>query len=117
RDQGKYLLSFIGYAPQENPEVVVFVVVDEPDVERQDNSAYVLGLSQKIMSQIFPYLNITTTENSNAAQDAADTASQGTDYEAFDYEYEDTYTNQDGSYMDDNYKPDLADWAEGQQTE
>ncbi len=32
RGNGKYLVSFIGYAPQENPEVVVYVVVDEPNV-------------------------------------------------------------------------------------
>ncbi|HAX53529.1 MAG TPA: peptidoglycan glycosyltransferase [Lachnospiraceae bacterium] len=120
RNQGKYLLSFIGYAPQENPEVVVYVVIDEPNVERQDNSAYVLGLSQKIMSQVFPYLNITTTESGDTAPentDPADTASQGTDYEAFDSEYEDTYTNQAGSYVDENYTPDLDDWAAGQPSE
>ena len=29
RENGKYLVSFIGYAPQENPEVVVYVVIDE----------------------------------------------------------------------------------------
>ena len=38
RDQGKYLLSFIGYAPQENPEVVVYVVIDEPNVPDQSTS-------------------------------------------------------------------------------
>lgn len=117
RNQGKYLLSFIGYAPQENPEVVVYVVIDEPNVESQDSSAYVLELSQKIMAQAFPYLNVTTMESGDAAgegTDTADTVSQGTDYEAFDSGYEDTYTNQDGSYVDDNYKPDLDDWAAGQ---
>lgn len=29
RKDGKYLLSYIGYAPQENPEVVIYVVIDE----------------------------------------------------------------------------------------
>lgn len=33
RGNGDYLLSFIGYAPQENPEVVIYVVIDEPNVE------------------------------------------------------------------------------------
>ena len=60
RGNGKYLLSYIGYAPQNNPEVVVYVVIDEPNTAVQDDSSLVLGLSQKIMSEAFPYLGITT---------------------------------------------------------
>lgn len=59
RNQGNHLLSYIGYAPQDHPEVVVYVVIDEPNVADQDNSAYIKELSQRIMAQIFPYLNIT----------------------------------------------------------
>ena len=58
RDDDKYLLSFCGYAPQENPQVVIYVVVDELNVERQDVSNYVLELSKNIMTEAFPYLNI-----------------------------------------------------------
>ena len=38
RRNGKYLVSFIGYAPQENPQVVVYVVVNEPNAQGQANS-------------------------------------------------------------------------------
>lgn len=62
RGNGKYVLSFIGYAPQENPEVVVYVVIDEPNSDNQSNSALVTELSQKIMAQAFPYLGITKTQ-------------------------------------------------------
>lgn len=58
REDEKYLLSFCGYAPQENPQVVIYVVVDELNVERQDVSNYVLELSKNIMTEAFPYLNI-----------------------------------------------------------
>lgn len=58
RGNGKYLVSFIGYAPQENPEVVVYVVVDEPNVPGQASSSYATELSSKIMTEIFPYLGI-----------------------------------------------------------
>ena len=54
RGNGNYLLSYIGYAPQENPEVVIYVVIDEPNVENQELSSYVLELSQKIMAEAFP---------------------------------------------------------------
>lgn len=59
RGNGKHILSFIGYAPQENPEIVVYVVIDEPNVDKQAVSSYVTELSQKIMARAFPYLNIT----------------------------------------------------------
>lgn len=58
RGNGKYLVSFIGYAPQDNPEVVVYVVVDEPNVGAQASSSYATGLFSQIMSEICPYLGI-----------------------------------------------------------
>ena len=64
RKEGKYLLSYIGYAPQENPEVVVYVVIDEPNVSAQDNSLLVLELAKSIMEEAFPYLGITTIQES-----------------------------------------------------
>ena len=58
RNQGNYVLSFMGFAPAEKPEVLVYVVIDEPNVERQDISQYVTDLSREIMEEIFPYLGI-----------------------------------------------------------
>lgn len=65
RGNGNYVLSYIGYAPQDDPEVVVYVVIDEPNVEDQSTSSYVLQLAQSIMSQAFPYLNISTIETTD----------------------------------------------------
>jgi stage V sporulation protein D (sporulation-specific penicillin-binding protein) len=59
RGNGNYLLSFIGFAPAENPEIVVYVVIDEPNVETQANSRLVTTLARNIMEEAFPYLNIT----------------------------------------------------------
>lgn len=59
RNNGKYLVSFIGYAPQDNPEVAVYVVVDEPNVAGQANSAFATEMASGIMSEIFPYLGVT----------------------------------------------------------
>lgn len=69
RKDEKYLLSFCGYAPQDNPEVVVYVIVDEANVERQDVSKYVLELSKKIMAEAFPYLNITKSEQTDSTNE------------------------------------------------
>ena len=59
RGDGNYLLSYIGFAPADNPEVVVYVIVDEPNAETQANSRLVTGLAKNIMEEAFPYLNIT----------------------------------------------------------
>lgn len=117
RGNGKYLLSYIGYAPQENPEVLIYVVVDEANVDAQDNSALVLDLSKKIMEEAFPYLGITTIEESKAeAEESAASEEQNfgdTEYSDYDENYEDTYDNPDGEYVDEDYDPDLDDWATG----
>lgn len=58
RNQGNYLLSFIGFAPVEDPQVVIYVVVDEPDVEVQRISGAAKKIFADIATEIFPYLNI-----------------------------------------------------------
>ena len=119
RGNGKYLVSFIGYAPQENPEVVVYVVIDEPNVSAQDNSLLVLELAKSIMEEAFPYLGITTIQESEqikAADAAAAAQAEGkdfgdTEYSDFDENYTDTYDKKTDSSADENYKPDLDSWA------
>ena len=74
RDNGKYLVSFIGYAPQENPEVVIYVVIDEPNDYDQAQSSYAVQMARDIMEEAFPYLGITRTDTSG---DASDTSSEG----------------------------------------
>ncbi|MEY8282995.1 penicillin-binding protein 2 [Lachnospiraceae bacterium 50-23] len=58
RNKEKYLVSFIGYAPQENPQVVVYVVVNEPNAKIQANSRFATEMAAAIMKEIFPYLGI-----------------------------------------------------------
>ena len=65
RAKGKYLVSFIGYAPQEHPEVLVYVIVDEPNVEDQAHSSYALGIAHNILQQILPYMNISRITEEN----------------------------------------------------
>lgn len=62
RSEGKNLNSFIGYAPQEKPEILIYVVVDEPNLQQQAASYLASTLAADIMKEAFPYLNITKTE-------------------------------------------------------
>lgn len=74
RNQGKYLLSFIGFAPVENPQVVVYVTVDEPNVDDQSSSGLGTIIAQSIFEELLPYMNIyqTETEESKGDPDVGD---------------------------------------------
>lgn len=67
RAKGKYLVSFIGAVPINDPEVVMYVVVDEPNVADQAHSTYAQEIFRKIALEIFPYMNIYPTEEVDAA--------------------------------------------------
>lgn len=58
RGQGNYLVSFCGFAPANDPEVLVYVIIDTPHVEDQPHSSYASGIFAKIMAEILPYMNI-----------------------------------------------------------
>lgn len=92
RKQGNYVVSFIGYAPAENPQVAIYVVIDEPNVEDQPHSSYATNLSKEIMTEVLPYMNIfpetetqettqknigTIPNNTSTTQDNTSTAQDG----------------------------------------
>ncbi len=58
REDKKFLVSYIGFAPAEDPQVLVYVVINEPNLEKQSQSSYAVNLAREIMEEIFPYLNI-----------------------------------------------------------
>lgn len=72
RSARNYLLSFCGFAPVDDPQVLVYVVVDVPHVEDQPHSTYASMIFQKIMSDILPYLNIFPDTNDQVDQEAAE---------------------------------------------
>lgn len=67
RSERKYLVSFIGYAPQENPQMLIYVVIDEPNVEDQAHSAFAQNVTREIMEEILPYMNIYQDEEYDPA--------------------------------------------------
>ena len=69
----KYLVSFLGCVPAENPEAVIYVIIDEPHVEDQAHSTYATEFASKIMKKILPFLGI-YAENTDDAAKADSTA-------------------------------------------
>lgn len=52
----KYLVSFIGCVPAEDPDVAIYVIVDEPHVTDQAHSTYATEFASKIMKKVLPFL-------------------------------------------------------------
>lgn len=62
RGNGQYAVSFIGYAPADDPQVVVYVVIKRPNVVDQAHSNFAQEVAHNIFSEILPYMNIFPTE-------------------------------------------------------
>lgn len=58
RKKKNYLVSFIGFTPVDDPEVVIYVVIDQPHVEDQAHSTYATEFSSDVMKDILPLLGI-----------------------------------------------------------
>ncbi len=62
RSEKNYVVSFIGYLPQENPQMVIYAVIDTPNQptvhEEQAHSTFAQNLAREILEEILPYMNI-----------------------------------------------------------
>ena len=58
KDADNYLVSFIGYLPADDPELLIYTVVDEPNAHEQSHSTYAQNLTREILEEALPYLNI-----------------------------------------------------------
>ncbi|MCM1536257.1 MAG: penicillin-binding protein 2 [Clostridium sp.] len=68
RKNKKYVVSFIGYAPADDPQIAIYVVVDRANADRQDRSSYASGIVKNILTEALPYLNIFMTEELSEAE-------------------------------------------------
>lgn len=61
RSAKNYLVSFAGFAPIEDPQVFVYVIIDTPNYppgEQQAHSSYASAIFSKIMGEVLPYMNV-----------------------------------------------------------
>lgn len=58
RSDTNYVISFIGCAPYDNPQVVVYVVVDQPKVKDQTANGIASALAKKVAENVFKVLGI-----------------------------------------------------------
>ena len=62
RGNKEYVVSFLGYAPADDPQIAIYVVVDRPNASPQDDAKYATGIVRNILTEVLPYLNIFMTE-------------------------------------------------------
>jgi len=65
RRNGEYVVSFMGYAPADDPQIAIYVVVDRPNaglMGQQADAKYATRVVRKILTEVLPYLNFPMTE-------------------------------------------------------
>ncbi|MBE5848102.1 MAG: cell division protein FtsI [Lachnospiraceae bacterium] len=62
RNKRNYLVSFMGYAPAERPEIAIYVIVDRPNAPLQDDAKFATGIVRNILTEVLPYMNYFMTE-------------------------------------------------------
>ena len=62
RNKQDYYISFIGFVPVEDPEVMIYVTIDEPNVDYQANAGLAVELEKACMEEIVRILGIEPTE-------------------------------------------------------
>ncbi len=63
RSEEEFVVSFIGYAPADDPQIAIYVVLDRPNVQDQSSSTKLATkLVRSILTEVLPYLNIFMTE-------------------------------------------------------
>ncbi len=62
RDKNNYVVSFAGYAPADNPQIAIYVVVDRPNTTYQDDAKFATQIVRNVLTEALPYLNYFMTQ-------------------------------------------------------
>lgn len=64
RGNREYVVSFMGYAPADDPQIAIYVVVDRPNVSGaiMDDAKFATRIVKSILTEVLPYTGIFMTE-------------------------------------------------------
>lgn len=65
--ENHYVISFIGDVPAEDPQIVIFTIIDVPNVGAESACHGTLEINKAILERIIPYLNIPSEEEEAAS--------------------------------------------------
>ena len=71
RSAKNYLVSFVGFAPVEDPQLLVYVIVDTPNLEgeAQATASFAINIERKIMNDALQFMNIAPSSETDPAND------------------------------------------------
>ncbi len=78
RDTENYLVSFIGFAPVEDPQLVIYCIVDEPNAQEQYHSTFAQNIVREILEEVLPYMNIYRDEETTGLHSGWDITGEDT---------------------------------------
>lgn len=114
RKNGEYVVSFMGYAPADDPQIAIYVVVDRANAFPQDDAKFATGIVRNVLTEVLPYLNIFMTEelSEKEIQELAEKQIEITNQYTQKPEDGDTQNNGDGA----DTASDPADQTGGENT-
>ena len=62
RDKRDYVVSFMGYAPADNPRYLIYVVVNRANAVDQADAKFATRIVNKVLQEALPYLGLEMTE-------------------------------------------------------
>lgn len=63
REKDEYVVSFLGYAPAEDPQIAIYVVLNRPNARDQDlETRKACIIAKNVLTEVLPYLNIFMTQ-------------------------------------------------------
>lgn len=68
RGNKEYVVSFMGYAPADDPQIAIYVVVDRANAPAQDDAKFATGIVRNVLTEVLPYMNIFMTEELSEAE-------------------------------------------------
>lgn len=113
RDEKKWLVSVMSFAPAEDPSFILYVVIDEPEgtTGGEGDGMDSQELTHDIMEELLPYMGVKKTESEQAEEDGyADVGDPYTDPYGSEDEGEyyseesdqDSYNEDDSEYTDNS---------------
>lgn len=58
RDKKRYLVSFLCFAPVEDPQIVCYFIIDEPNIPDQDDASQATVMAHNVLLEVLPYMGI-----------------------------------------------------------
>lgn len=69
RGNKEYVVSFIGYAPADDPQIAIYVVLDRPNLENQSTGTKCAAkIVRDVLTEVLPYMGIFMTEELSDAE-------------------------------------------------